>query len=181
MRELIMENRNNIEIKKPARRLQSLEKDGFFVVTLKFSNRIHDKSVTEISKIIWSLKPIGTELIVTAVNEFSAPKESMKEIARQGDEVFYKILSEKNLEVILLNWKAENHVISFFRQDDFEKKFPMIADAKKRKTSFIGFEEEYLIGFGPERITIFISDSHDSIEIWGSKPILEEAVDKIKL
>ncbi|MBL7557659.1 MAG: hypothetical protein JNM24_17650 [Bdellovibrionaceae bacterium] len=177
---LKMEEKHKLEIKKPTGRFADLDKKGFAVMNIKYSNITHDRSLVQISKTIWALKPEGTELILGAVNEFTDAPENVKEIAMHGDERFFHVTSENDFHKTLLNWKAESHVVTFFKKNEFSEVFTIISDFGNNKSSSFGFEGDYLLGFGKERLTIFISDTHDSIEIWSSEANLKTVLGKLR-
>lgn len=174
-----MENKSKMEIKKPTGRFAELDKKGFAVANIKFSSNTHDRSIEQICKTIWALKPDGTELVIGAVNEFTDAPPFITEIAKNNEESFFHVKTEKDLHSTLSKWKAESHVITFFKKNEFPKVFSIITDFGKSNSSAFGFEGDYILGFGPERLTVFIPDSHDAFEVWGSKSNLEATVNRI--
>lgn len=157
----------------PSGRSKALDESNFGVVYCNILGK-SNLYLKEVVDIVFTLKPENNSIYITCSNEFkfeNKNKYSFKYVVK--DYSFIEIHTKEELTSLLENWKAERFILSFFSEKEAQDIPKMISESEKLRKSIIGIEEDFLLGFGSQRITIVISDSHNSIEIWGSKEVLD--------
>ena len=120
------------------------------------------------ANLILKIKPKESLIVASIVNEYEALNDLAISSVLLGDEQFLIIKNKAELLILLNRWQGEGLVLSFLNQNEFWELPQWMTNAKSRKVSILGFEEAYLALFGSSHIVCFISDSHESIEVWSS-------------
>lgn len=167
------------ELEHPTRRSNALAQAGFGMLLVKFKDP--SRKAETVSRLVSALRSGDESIIICAINEYrSVSKDAVTVVAQIGDTIFVKPNTAQELSTILDGWSAEAHVITFIRSDDLQELPSTVSKGRAESARIIGFEDEYLLAFGPSRPTILLADTHNSAEIWGSQAVLEESRRRLK-
>ena len=170
------------ELEYPTSRSKALAHAGFGMLLVKFRGRDPSRKSVNISKLVWSLRSDDESVVICAINEYKPVNENAVTVIGEIDGItFVKPNAADELSTILDIWPAEAHMITFFRPYDLQKLPSMLSSRPVERTRMVGFEEEYLLAFGPSLPTILLADTHNSAEVWGSQHVLKTVGARLKL